>query len=284
MKKWLLLVVVVVALALLATRNLWLQPAAAPTPPRPRPVAEACPQPGRLAAVAAENGRDLTALAWAPFGAPEQGWDVYEPVVMAEVGTRCGGSTPGFASALLAWQGRNGLPATGRLDAATFEKMRIIWMLRRPFVRATRDGSCPPPAALGALQTARPDEGFWGKQVQLTPQALAAYRRLREAARREVPGAANERDFLGLVSGFRPPDAVYARGGAARAGCSAHRTGTALDLHVGALPGSDPTSTADANRSWQAATPLYRWLAANAPRYGFVGYPYEPWHWEYAGD
>lgn len=278
MKKWLALLAVLVVVALLATRNIWRLPEAS----RPSPRPAACAEVPAFAAAAAENARTLKGLAWAPFGAAEQGWDVYEPVIAADIGTACPGDSSGFAAALAAWQQKEGLPATGRVEPEGFETMRVAWMLRRPFVRQTRDGSCPPAASEATLQAARPDEGYWGKTVQLTPQALAAYRRLRDAARKEVPGP-KDRHFLTLVSGFRPPDAVYVRGGPARAGCSAHRTGTAVDLYVGALPNTDPTSTADANRSFQAGTPLYRWLAANAGRFGFVPYPYEPWHWEYAG-
>jgi LAS superfamily LD-carboxypeptidase LdcB len=43
-------------------------------------------------------------------------------------------------------------------------------------------------------------------------------------------------------------------------------------------------SSADENRRWQAATPAYRWLVANAARFGFVNYPFEPWHWEWTGE
>jgi LAS superfamily LD-carboxypeptidase LdcB len=28
----------------------------------------------------------------------------------------------------------------------------------------------------------------------------------------------------------------------------------------------------------------YRWLVANADRFGFLPYAYEPWHWEWAGE
>ena len=279
MKKWLALLAVLVVVGLLATRNIWRLPEAPPRAPRPA----ACAEVPAFADAARENARTFKGLAWAPFGAPERGWDVYAPVIAADIGATCPGDSTGFAAALAAWQQKHGMPATGRIEPEGFEKMRIAWMLRRPFVRETRDGSCPPAAPAAALQTARPDEGYWGKQVQLTSGTLAAYRRLREAARREVPGAASDKHFLTLVSGFRPPDPVYVRGGPARAGCSAHRTGTAVDLYVGALPDRDPTSTADANRSFQASTPLYRWLTANAGRFGFVPYPYEPWHWEYAG-
>ena len=31
-------------------------------------------------------------------------------------------------------------------------------------------------------------------------------------------------------------------------------------------------------------TPAYRWLVANADRFGFVPYPFEPWHWEWTGE
>ena len=32
------------------------------------------------------------------------------------------------------------------------------------------------------------------------------------------------------------------------------------------------------------AAPAYRWLVANADRFGFVNYPFEPWHWEWTGE
>jgi LAS superfamily LD-carboxypeptidase LdcB len=31
-------------------------------------------------------------------------------------------------------------------------------------------------------------------------------------------------------------------------------------------------------------TPTYQWLVAHAHRYGFVNYPFEPWHWEWTGE
>jgi LAS superfamily LD-carboxypeptidase LdcB len=42
-------------------------------------------------------------------------------------------------------------------------------------------------------------------------------------------------------------------------------------------------SSADANRLYQVGTPAYRWLVANAARFGFVNYVFEPWHWEWIG-
>ncbi len=45
----------------------------------------------------------------------------------------------------------------------------------------------------------------------------------------------------------------------------------------------NPDTTEDANRLFQSKTPTYRWLVANADRFGFFPYVFEPWHWEYAG-
>jgi LAS superfamily LD-carboxypeptidase LdcB len=33
-----------------------------------------------------------------------------------------------------------------------------------------------------------------------------------------------------------------------------------------------------------SGTPAYRWLVANAGRFGFVNYVFEPWHWEWTGE
>jgi len=290
--KWLWLIVGVVVLALLATRNLR---RAAPGQPPPGPITtvrslESCDRPQGFQAVARRNAASLASAPWAPFGVPETGWDAYAPSIAHEIRTGCGPTTAGFAAALAGWQKDHKLSPTGEVEANTFEAMRVAWMLRRPFVTATRDGSCPAEPAPGVLAPSRPDEGYFGKVVQLRPGALAAYRRLREAARREVPAVQADPALLALVSGYRSAatDAERCRtqacGGPARANCSAHRTGLAVDLYLGAAPGHDPISSAEPNRSYQAATPAYRWLVANAERFGFVPYPYEPWHWEWTGE
>jgi LAS superfamily LD-carboxypeptidase LdcB len=54
-----------------------------------------------------------------------------------------------------------------------------------------------------------------------------------------------------------------------------------MDLYLGRAPGSDPVSSRDENRRAIADGPAYRWLMANADRFGFVNYPFEPWHWEW---
>lgn len=290
--KWLLLVAGILVVAFLATRNIW---RGAPEVRQPPPIASAeraapCVAQPAFEPAARRNAQSYTTLQWAPFGVPEAGWDAYAPTIAQEIGAGCGPTTSGFAAALAAWQARHGLTATGEVEPATLETMRVAWMLRRPFVVQTRDGSCPPGAPDSMLVAAGSDEGYFGKVVQLRPEALAAYRRLREAARREVPAVAADPALLALVSGYRSPQENAAKclasgacGGPAQANCSAHRTGLALDLNLGAAPGLEPTSSADANRSYQAGTPAYQWLVRNAGRFGFVAYPYEPWHWEWAG-
>ena len=50
-----------------------------------------------------------------------------------------------------------------------------------------------------------------------------------------------------------------------------HERGLAVDLTVG--------GRAITSRS----SPAFRWLAANAARYGFFNLPSEPWHWSVNG-
>mgnify|MGYP000698710948 CR=1 FL=1 len=95
-------------------------------------------------------------------------------------------------------------------------------------------------------------------------------------------------ELLQIFSGFRDPEADAARcaqqgncDGLRRAICSPHRTGTAIDLYVGRLPGSGVDSTAPASRAHMSQGAAYRWLVENAGRFGFTPYVYEPWHWEY---
>ena len=96
-------------------------------------------------------------------------------------------------------------------------------------------------------------------------------------------------EWFRIFSGFRAPEADDLRcatdgncQGIVRATCSAHRTGLAFDIHVGAAPGFGPDSSDDANRRAMVATLAYRWLVTNAARFGFVNYVFEPWHWEWS--
>jgi LAS superfamily LD-carboxypeptidase LdcB len=176
------------------------------------------------------------------------------------------------------------------MDVATLEAMNQIWMSRRPFVKLSAH-ACPPPPDPAILASAAPAESYGGKTIMLRPGALAAYRAMVAAARRELPSTATAAPLFTLFSGFRSPDADAARcardgdcQGVTRAACSAHRTGLAFDIDLGAAPGDRIDSADDANRLFISRGAAYRWLVRNAGRFGLVPYPFEPWHWEWTGE
>jgi D-alanyl-D-alanine carboxypeptidase len=168
--------------------------------------------------------------------------------------------------------------------------MYRIWHARRPFSHVD-PAHCPDPPQPADMARAAPGESYGGKAIELRRDALGAYQRMRAAARAEDPAIARDPRALAIFSGFRDPTADLARCAAdgacdnrRRTWCSAHRTGTAADMYLGAAPGFGPDSTAPESRLYLSRTPAYRWLVANAGRFGFVNYVYEPWHWEWAGD
>ena len=102
-------------------------------------------------------------------------------------------------------------------------------------------------------------------------------------------GVGADHQMLTVSSAYRDPDADAMRcasenncEGVVRTTCSAHRTGLAPVLVVGHAPGMRPDASDDINRLAQTRTPAYRWLLANAGRYGFLNYTFEPWHWEWS--
>ncbi|WP_310539366.1 D-alanyl-D-alanine carboxypeptidase family protein [Phenylobacterium sp.] len=233
------------------------------------------------------NASSLRSLSWAPFRRDEIGWETYAPLIQRELGTLCAPDTSRFSQLLAGFQKRFRLKGTGEMDAATFNVFKGVWQERRPFVMVNVDGYCPPPPM--SLVVAAPAESYGGKTIPLRPGTLDAYRRMVAAAKR-VPAIAKDSRNLTIFSGFRDPDADAARcvtegncDGVVRATCSPHRTGLALDLYVGQAPDYGPDSSADPNRLHMSNTPTYRWLLANAHRFGFVNYPFEPWHWEWIG-
>lgn len=232
----------------------------------------------------------MDSAAIAPFGRQETGWRVYALQVGSTAGTSCGVGTKRFAAAVASWQGRHRLRPTGTVDDATLAAMKQSWQKARPFIAAFAEGSCPEAAAEDKLADAGAHEGWQGKETQLDAEALAALRRMIAAARASDRRIAADPQMLKIVSAYRSPeyDAAKCAGGRcngiAKAKCSAHRTGAAVDLYVGAAPGQSPVSSADANRLFQTQTPTYRWLVKNAADYGFVNYVFEPWHWEWVGE
>lgn len=254
----------------------------------PRPISTECRVDGWTAAAQA-NAASLPALPWSPFGRAETGWEIYVPLIQQEIATACPADSEGFAKAFAAWEQRAGMTADGVMDEVAFLSMKVTAQTKREFVRFTSTGACPETADL--ITAARLDEGYSGKQVWMRPAALTAFRRMAAAARAEVPEAKADPRFLTIFSGYRSPSADAARcqaegncDGIVRARCSAHRTGLAADIYVGQAPGYGPDSSADPNRLFMTRTATYRWLVANAGRFGFVNYPFEPWHWEWTGE
>jgi hypothetical protein len=285
--------------------NSRLAPEASAAPQRPADV-RALPDPGvtlvggpsaslpcvgkpRFASAAAQNRQSLDTLAWSPFRKPELGWRTYAPMIAAEIGSDCPYDSESFADRLAGWQAAHRLAASGVLDPASFEIMRVAWHRKRPFVRLSRSGCplAPDPATLAVIP---PAMTYGSRPMLLRPDALAALQRMVADARAAEPAIARDRQALLVFSAFRSPADDDARclaegncDNVVRTTCSAHRTGLAVDIVVGARPGGRVDSAEDANRLYQSQTPAYRWLVRNARRYGFVPYVYEPWHWEWAG-
>lgn len=264
--------------------------AACARPGPPRLVGAACDGPAAFADAARANALSLANLDFAPFGRPERGWEIYAPALADTLRTPCPGGAAGFAAALSAWQAAHGLSADGRMTAEVFETFKAEQQGRRPFLALRARGICPDPPPAEALEQVERAEAADDRPILLRRDALAAYRAMTAAARREVPDLAGDPDALKLFSGYRSPaydDARCARDGdcqgTTRAQCSAHRTGLALDLIVGFAPGAAADSSADANRLHQTRTAAYRWLIGHARRFGFVNYLFEPWHWEWIG-
>ncbi|WP_292053504.1 D-alanyl-D-alanine carboxypeptidase family protein [Brevundimonas sp. UBA5866] len=256
------------------------------------PQAEICDrEPGVFTDAAQANGINLYAMQWAPFGPAEMGWETYAPLIQKELGTGCDPSSPAFAEKLSVFQTLHNVPATGQLDVATFTVFRGLWQERRPFILARIRGECPNPPPISELAYLTAGEEHAERMTRMARRdVLEAYRAMVAAARAEVPEIAQQPELLQIFSSFREPEADAARcardgncDGVRRASCSAHRTGTALDIYVGHLLGYGVDSTHTHNRRYMSQTPTYRWLVRNAERFGFVPYAFEPWHWEWVG-
>jgi len=251
----------------------------------------ACARPASFTAAAMANTDSLDQMAWSPFGRPEHGWAIYALRIQREIKTGCAPQTAGFAQRLAIWQGAHALSPSGVLDPASFGAMKALWQTARPYVVLRAAGVCPDPPPDAALAPIRASDVFPGKTVLLRKTAMRSLHRMLSAAWADAPGAGHGPNKLLVFSGFRSPAYDADRcarenncDGVGRASCSAHRTGLAVDLVLGFAPGYAVDSSADANRLYQTRTPAYRWLVDNAQRFGFVNYPFEPWHWEWTGD
>ena len=240
---------------------------------------------------AARNAASLHALPIDLFGRTEVGWAVYAPRIEQTVGARSGPATAAFAAAVARWRVAHALGDTGVVDATLLSVMKQTWQAERPFLALRAAGVCPPPPPEANLAWTLPAESHGGRVVQLRHGALDAWRALVREARYDQPALAAHPELLVVFSGYRSPehDAVRCAQerncqGVVRAACSAHRTGLALDVVLDTAPGYAVDSTADRNREAMADGLAYRWLVANAARFGFVNYVFEPWHWEWTGE
>ncbi|WP_292152235.1 D-alanyl-D-alanine carboxypeptidase family protein [Brevundimonas sp.] len=237
------------------------------------------------------NAVSVYSLEWSPFGQAEIGWETYVPLLQHELRTDCGPTTPDFAAALAQWQGRYALTPTGVFDQASFAVLKGVLQERRPFVMARTRDECPDPPPLLELGYLSEEEEHADRLTRLLRRdTLAAYRDMVAAARRDVAETRANPELLQIFSGFRDPETDAARcaeqrncDGVRRAVCSPHRTGAAVDLFVGQLEGFGVDSTTPEARLVLTRGATYRWLVANAGRFGFVPYLYEPWHWEFVG-
>lgn len=246
----------------------------------------------RYGGAALANGVSVYAMEWTPFDKREYGWETYLPLIQHELNTDCPPNTPDFAQKMAVFQARFGLFATGQFDEAAFGVFRGIWQERRSFVMARVRGECPDPPGIEQLGYLMPEDEHADRLTRLLRRdVLAAYHRMVADARAEAPELAADPELLQIFSGFRDPEADAARcaadgrcDGLRRAVCSAHRTGTAVDLYVGKAADLGVDSTDPWSRRVQSQGVAYRWLVRNAGRYGFVPYVYEPWHWEWQGE
>ena len=261
-------------------------------PDLPRGWSGACDEPPAARQAARLNAGSIDTLPVAPFGHTETGWRTYAPLTAHEVGARCPPETAGFAEALARWKAAHNLAYDGAMDDQTLGVLKGVWQERRPFLMSrVRKEPCPAPPGQGELVQIRPEESHYGKPILVRPEALDAYRRMAAAARRDLPELSADPMLLTIFSAFRTPEYDMAQcasqggcNGVSRAGaCSAHRTGVALDIVIGNAPGARVDTASDANRLYLSRTRLYQWLVFNAARFGFVNYPFEPWHWEWVG-
>ena len=254
-----------------------------------------CDQPANARQAASLNATSIDTLPVSPFGHMEAGWRTYAPLTAATVGTTCPPMSPGFAEALARWKVAHRLAYDGAMDDRTLQTLKGAWQERRPFMMGrVRKEPCPTPPDQASMVFIAPSESHYGKPILLRPGTLNAYRRMAAAARADLGPTMGSPDPMAftIFSGFRSPEYDAAQcaqqggcNGVARAGaCSAHRTGLAFDLVIAAAPGARVDTASDANRRFQSETPLYQWLVRNAGKFGFVNYPYEPWHWEWTGE
>ena len=244
-----------------------------------------------FAPVVARNQLLRNELSWAFGGKQQRGWYLYTALIGRLLGTEHHAGSEPFAAALMRWQEKSGLRASGVLDEESLYAMVSEWQGRR-----LKDRSYPPSDQLVTVPVSDfYDPARLDELRQVEKQTYAAYKRMVAAAmadrslglaRDTGGGLAPTEKYLKIISSFRTreyQDRLRRESPhAGRAGLavnSPHFSGRALDLYVG----GEPVETKDSNRAVQVQTRVYQWLVRNAESFGFRPYYYEPWHWEYVG-
>lgn len=243
----------------------------------------------RLSNAAQLNQQLSYTLEWDFATRKQKGWVLYRELIAKMVGSQAGINSTSFAEAVMIWQLKNHLPATGVVDLPTWLRMAEIMQQERLSNRTPankQDLIVAPVIEFYDLE--RPEEM---RKVEKT--TYQAYQRMVAAALKDQSYQNSIKNSTGketssyfrIISAWRSKEyqeklrsqQKNQLSRIALAKFSAHFTGRALDIYVG----GDPVSTQDSNRAKQVESPAYRWLVHNAPKYGFKPYFFEPWHWEY---
>lgn len=240
---------------------------------------------------ATRNAQLQTSLEWNFGSKTQRGWNIYLPLVANLIGSDATDAGSSFAERLSVWQKEHGVEPTGVLEGGTWSRMVSTFQSRR-----LSSGTYTTPGQLVTIPISDCYDPTRAEELRKAePETFAAYKRMVAAAiadkslglRAAGDGhLTSSEQLLKIISAFRSreyQDQLRRQSpNSGRAGLainSPHTSGRALDLYVG----GDPVNTKDENRAIQTNTRVYRWLVANAGRFGFRPYFYEPWHWEYVG-
>ena len=240
-------------------------------------------------AAARNNKEQVLKMEWDFAGTRQRGVYLYAPIIAEMIDSSSPVDSPEFASALAAWQYKQGLASTGKLDKESWGRMVELLQTAR-----LKSRDYPPMDQLTTAPVSdfydptRPDD-----LRKVHKKAYKAYKRMIKKARADKkiaaaiadPSNPESKNYFKIISAWRSreyQDELRKRQGGnlgriALAKLSPHFTGRAIDIYVGGLP----VSTEDSNRAKQVATPAYKWLVKNASKFGFRPYFFEPWHWEY---
>jgi len=149
-------------------------------------------------------------------------------------------------------------PGGGRIQNKTIPNSSDIVIVQGAFAQTPLHRLAA--EALNALVCAARADGI--RHPQLLPTgSISGFRsvKLQESIRRRSEATHGSKD-LGTWVG--------------KPGFSAHQSGRAIDFYLG-------TANDRGKVAILRQTPAYKWMVANAHRFGFYPYPVEPWHWEY---